>query len=490
MATGYGRHSREPVVLFTLEAFAVSLLLPALAQAAFLPLQLQTISSGELNTPIGMAAAGDGSGRLFIIDQRGRIDIIQNGSLLPTPFLDLGSKLVPQRTNASGAPSFDERGLLGLAFHPDYAVPNAPGQGKFYVFYSAPSADPGTPENPINCVSRVSEFKVSAGNPNVADPTSERILMAFNKPQFNHNGGQISFGPDRMLYISTGDGGGSNDNDPGHTGGSALKPNGPGVLGNAQDRSNLMGNILRIDVNTNNGPNGQYGIPANNPFVGQAGVREEIYAYGMRNPWRFSFDDGPGGDGRLFVADVGQGLYEEVNIVQSGGNYGWRLKEGFHDFDPTSSVPDGPLLDPIAEYSHPNAPDGTKIGLATVGGYIYRGNLIPGLQGKYIFGDWSTSFSAGHGTLLGLEEVSPGTWQLTTLDIAGGNPIPYFINSFGRDEDGELYVLANLYNQPNNLHGGLIFKIVPEPSSGLLILSLIGAWGLRKRGKTCTHISA
>ena len=213
--------------------------------------------------------------------------------------------------------------MLGLAFHPDYDVPATAGQGKFYVFYSAPSPNaPGTAANPVDCRSVVAEYQVSAANPNLANPLSERILMSFDKPQFNHNGGQLAFGPlDSLLYISTGDGGGSNDNDAGHTGGSAAKPG--GGLGNSQDRTNLLGKLLRIDPFGTNGAGGQYGIPAENPFVGAGGgIREEIYAYGLRNPWRFSFDTGPGGTNRLFLADVGQGKFEEINLITAG----WKLR--------------------------------------------------------------------------------------------------------------------------------------------------------------------
>lgn len=460
------------------------------ASAAFPKLKLEVVSQNQLATPIGMATAHDGSNRLFVVDQRGKIQIMNNGAVNPTPFLDLSSKIVPQRTNASGQPTFDERGLLGLTFNPDYAKPGTDGYGKFYAFYSAPSPDaPGTPSNPVNARSVISEFRVDPANPNQADPTYERVLMSFNKPQFNHNGGQIAFGPDRMLYISTGDGGGADDNDAGHTGGSAAKPS--GVLGNAQDRTNLLGKILRIDPLGSNAPGGQYGIPSDNPFVGTgAGVREEIYAYGLRNPWRFSFDDGPGGTGRLFAADVGQRLYEEINIIEKGGNYGWRNREGTHPFDPTAPDPGVPFIGPIAEYSHPNAPDGVKIGVSATGGFVYRGDAIPELKGKYVFGDWSRSFGTPSGTLLGLEETSPGTWTLTALEIEGGNPIPYFINSFGVDEFGEMYVLANKLNMPGldpvtGLPGGVIFRIVPEPVTlaGLLAAGPLVLFRRVRRGK-------
>jgi glucose/arabinose dehydrogenase len=479
----FGSAGRRGPELPGIVCLAVTLLLStAGVRADFPALKLQPVSTGELVTPVGMAVANDGSNRLFIVDQRGKIQIMQNGVLNPTPFLDLSSKLVPQRTNASGQLSFDERGLLGLAFHPDYSVNGAPGQGKFYVFYSESSPNsPGTSANPVDCRSVVAEYSVSA-NPNVANPV-ERRLFSMDKPQFNHNAGQIAFGPDKMLYIGIGDGGGANDNGPGHTGGGPGNP--MGVLGNAQDKSNLMGKILRIDPQGTN--MGAYGVPGDNPYVGVAGVREEIYANGLRNPWRFSFDDRPGGTNRLFAADVGQGLYEEVNIIEKGGNYGWRIKEGFHDFDPSAPNPDGDvLIDPIAEYAHPGVPGDVVVGVSATGGFIYRGDAIPELQGKYIFGDWSESFGTPSGTILGLEETGPGQWgPVTKLQLADGNPIPMFINSFGQDEFGELYVLGSRINRPGldnaGLPAGMIFKIVPEPATGVGLLLMAGLLYPRRR---------
>lgn len=446
------------------------------AQGGFPQIGLETISSGDLVSPIALTNAADGSGRLFTVDQRGKIHIIQGGTLLSTPFLDIGSKLVAQRD------FFDERGLLSLAFHPDYASSGAAGEGKFYVYYSAPrpGGDPDDPVNPVDHQSVIAEYQVSVGDVNVANVASERILLSFDQPQFNHDGGQLAFGADKMLYISTGDGGGGGDNEPGHTGGGAGDPS--GGLGNAQDRTNLLGNILRIDPFGNNGATGEYGIPGDNPFVGEGGgVREEIYAYGFRNPWRFSFDDGPGGTGELFLADVGQGKFEEINIVESQGNYGWRIKEGLHDFDPTVvPSPVVALIDPIAEYSHPGVGIGEEIGLTVIGGYVYRGSEIPELIGKYIFGDWhdgTGGFSApGNGTLLGLEETSEDVWELSVLQVDGGNPIGIFITAIGEDESGELYVVAKTALDPGmdpatGLPGGMIFKIVPEPTTALIFLA-------------------
>ncbi len=417
------------------------------ARAGFPDLKLAPVSDGVLVAPVDMTHAGDGSGRFFMVDQRGKIQILDpsSGSVAATPFLDLGTKLVTQRNN------FDERGLLGLAFHPDYAASGAAGEGKFYVYYSGPSPNaPGTASEPVDHRSVIAEYSVSAGDPNIADPTSERILLTFDQPQFNHDGGDLAFGPGGMLFISTGDGGAANDNREGHTGGSDASPS--GVLGNAQDRTKLLGKILRIDPLGSDGPGGAYGIPSDNPFFGEGGgIREEIFAYGLRNPWRISFDDGPGGTGRLFVADVGQGRVEEINIVESGLNYGWRNREGGFDFDATAPGT-GPFVDPIAQYAHPGQTLGNpplpQIGLSVTGGEVYRGGEIPSLHGKYLFADWSTSFGSPNGTLLGLEETSPGVFSLNQLNIEGGNPIGRYITAIASAEDGELYVATRTVLPP------------------------------------------
>ncbi|MCH7814039.1 MAG: PQQ-dependent sugar dehydrogenase, partial [Planctomycetes bacterium] len=311
-------------------------------------IELEPVAAG-LTAPLGVRHAGDGSGRLFIFEQSGQIQIVENGVLLPTPFLDISAKL--PALNAF----FDERGLLGLAFHPDYAT-----NGRFFVRYSAPRA--GEPDEPCNdpggfivgCHEAVlAEYHVSA-DPNIADPNSEIILFTVDEPQFNHDGGDLAFGPDGFLYFALGDGGGAHD-------GLADSPPSHGPFGNGQNINTALGAMLRIDVDSGS----PYGIPPDNPFVNTNGL-DEIYAYGMRNPFRFSFDDGPGGDGSLFLADVGQNLFEEVNIVVNGGNYGWVIREGLHCFDPFNPVnPPAvcpsvgamgePLLDPIVEYSHPGS---------------------------------------------------------------------------------------------------------------------------------------
>jgi glucose/arabinose dehydrogenase len=445
------------------------------AVAALPTIRLEPISQQQIVAPVGITNAGDGSNRLFVTDQRGTIHVVENGSVLPTPLLDIELRLVPER------PGFDERGLLGLAFHPQFGQVGETGADKFYVYYSAPrpGGDPDDPVHPINHQSIIAEYSVTGLGSNVADPNSERILLAFDQPQFNHDAGFLGFGPDNLLYVTTGDGGGADDNEPGHTGGGTGKPS--GGLGNAQDLTQLLGKVLRIDVDGNNGPGGLYGIPGDNPFVGEGGgVHEEIFAYGLRNPWRASFDDGPGGTGRLFVADVGQGDVEEVNLIEKGGNYGWRIREGTFDFDTSvAPTPNVPLIDPIAEYAHPGSANGLlEVGLAVTGGVVYRGSDFPELQGAYLFADWSNGFSQPNGTLLGLEETESGIFDLSVLDVEGGNPIGQFIQAFGLDESGEVYVATKRTLAPSaldpvtGLPTGAIYRItvVPEPAAWLLLL--------------------
>lgn len=457
---------------------ALALATSANLHAAFPPLTLKPVSLDQLTSPTTITNAGDGSGRLFVTEQRGRIRVIQNGMLLPVPFLDISAKLVNEQVG------FDERGVIGLAFHPGFGNAASPGHRRFYVFYSAP---PPSPPAGVNTRTTISEFLVSPGNPNVADPLSERVLLTIPKPQFNHNGGQLEFGPDGMLYIATGDGGSSNDNNTGHTGGSSARPT--NALGNSQDLTNLLGAILRIDPLGNNGPGGQYGIPPGNPFIGAGGgIREEIFAYGLRNPWRFSFDVGPGGT-RIFCADVGQGRIEEVNIITTGGNYGWRYLEGLEL--PTFSSgaiapnipmphPGGTLIAPIAMYAHPGVTSGIpalpQLGVSITGGYLYRGAAIPTLQGKYVFADYSFSTSLARGIMLGIEETSPGVWSpVNVLTLTNGNPLLTRIYAMGRDEQGEIYVATNTASSASGMDPvtgrppGGIYKIVPAAAGSVAI---------------------
>ncbi len=447
------------------------------AYAAFPQLKLQVVCDRQIDSPVVLTHANDGSGRLFIADQRGRIFIFKNGMLQPGAFLNLGSKLVTERAG------FDERGLLGLAFHPGYSSPASPGFRKFYILYSAPSPNaPGTASNPVDCRTTLSEFQVSSTDPNIAEFSSERILLSFDKPQFNHNGGGLEFGPDGFLYFTAGDGGSSNDNNAGHTGGSSARPT--SAKGNAQDMTSFMGKMHRIDPLGTSGPGGQYGIPSGNPFVGSPnGERPEIYAWGLRNCWRFSFDSRPGGTNRLFAADVGQGSVEEVDLITGGGNYGWRNKEGsfipsFSINAPSMSAPD---IAPIAQYAHPGIVIGTpalpQYGISVTGGFIYRGTAIPSLVGKYVFADWSQSFNSASGRMLGLEETAPGVFSLSELNILGGNPISHFVQGFGQDESGELYVLGKTApgvttpDPSTGLPSGVVLKIIPVPATSAVTLT-------------------
>lgn len=439
--------------LLAIPYFLCLLSVSIVARAEFPKVKLVPISEGELVAPVGIRNAGDGSDRLFTVDQRGKIQIIEDGVVLAAPFLDIESKLVAQRAN------FDERGLLGLAFHPNYGNVGQPGYGKFYVYYSADSMVMGA-----NHKSVIAEYTVS-GDPDLADEMSERILLTIEQPQFNHNGGDLAFGPtDGFLYISTGDGGSSNDNNDGHTGGNSSQPN--GVLGNAQDKTKLLGKILRIDPLGDDGPGGEYGIPSTNPFVGDGGgVREEIFAYGLRNPWRMCFDEGPGGSNELFVADVGQGSVEEVNVVGIGDNMGWRNREGSFVFDGTAPGT-GPFVDPLVEYAHPGVAIGglPQIGVSVTGGCFYRGSRFTTMQGRYFFGDWSVSGGAPNGTLLCMEENSSGGYSLLILDVEGGNPIGKYITAFGTDENGEIYVATREVLPPEthpttSLPTGAIYRI-------------------------------
>ena len=401
---------------------------------------LDLVADG-LTSPVYATHAGDNSGRLFIVDQVGTIRILDaSGTLLPTPFLDLTGVIVAIN------PFFDERGALGLAFHPDYRR-----NGRFFVRYSAPRA--GDPSEPCFGTSRgcheevLAEFHVSA-DPNAADP-SGTILFRIDEPQFNHDSGQVAFGPPervdaagaprQFLYFTLGDGGGAHD-------GLADSPPSHGPIGNGQNIETALGGILRIDVDSPPDAGLAYAIPPDNPFVGAPG-RDEIYAYGMRNPYRFSFDDGPGGDGRLFLADVGQNLFEEIDIVERGGNYGWVIREGFHCFDPFDPMsppatcadtgPLGePLLDPVAEYDHAD-------GIAVIGGFVYRGSAFSALVGKYVFGDFSRSFFPAGGRLFWIdaEGILSDIFEFR-LGLEN-QPLERFLLGFGEDQRGELFALTS-----------------------------------------------
>jgi len=349
--------------------------------------------------PVDLQHAGDGSGRLFVVEQAGVIRVFENRTDVPTAgiFLDIKSR-VDDGSN--------EMGLLGLAFHPDYAA-----NGFFFVDYTA--------ANPRRTV--VARYRVDPGNPAQADPNSELVLLEIEQPFGNHNGGQVAFGPDGYLYIAMGDGGSGGD-----------------PQGNGQNRNALLGKILRIDVD-NPGAGRNYGIPSDNPFVaalcGPVGCRDEIYAFGLRNPWRFSFD----AQGRLWVGDVGQNAWEEIDIVEKGGNYGWNLMEANHCFEPQTGCERDDLLRPVWEYDR-------DAGRSITGGYVYRGANVPALAGKYVYGD----FVSGKIWALAYDGTDAVNEEL--LDTSLG------IASFGEDASGELYLCA---------FDGKIYRFVPSLSSGV-----------------------
>lgn len=406
---------------------------------------LELVADG-LRAPVALAEAPDASGRLFIADQTGVIRVIDSSGLRDEPFLDLRDRMIDLN------PGFDERGLLGLAFHPDYAT-----NGRFYVYYSRPLSA-GAPAG-WNHTSRISEFRVSS-DPLMADAASERTILEVDQPQFNHNAGTLAFGGDGFLYISLGDGGGADDNRLGHVEDWYAFNDG----GNGQDiTDNLLGSILRIDVDGGN----PYGVPADNPFVGSAGL-DEIWAYGFRNPYRMSFD--MGGTGELYVGDAGQNLWEEISIVERGGNYGWNVKEGTHCFDAAnpntmpSSCPDdepgaGPLIDPIIEFAHSNQPGGLAV--VIVGGHVYRGTELPELAGQYVFGAWSTSFSVPDGRVYVAQPAASGLWSFEELMFTNtpSGRLNHFVLSFGQDSEGEVYILTSDSAAPAG-GSGKVYRLV------------------------------
>ncbi|MCB2153579.1 PQQ-dependent sugar dehydrogenase [bacterium] len=424
-------------------------------------IDLEPVATG-LASPLGMLDPGDGTNRVFVYDQGGTVTLIQNGTPAATPFLDVSNRLIDLGIVNGVNIGYDERGLLGMAFHPNFSS-----NGLVYTYTSEPvagSADfstiPGG--DSANHQSVIAEWQVSAGDANVIDEGTRREILRVDQSEFNHNGGEIAFGPDGMLYIAFGDGGGADDQDGGSSPGGILTT-GHGEGGNGSDPSTILGTIVRIDVAGSDSANGQYGIPGDNPFVGQAGMLDGIYAYGFRNPFRFSFDTA---NGDLYVADVGQNQVEEIDLVTAGGNYGWRLKEGSFYFDPADAstagfvtdVPAEPLpaglIDPIAEYDHDE-------GISIIGGYVYRGTDVPDLDGKYIFGDFGT-FSTPTGRLFYLDtgnEIKELQFSSTRRDIG------IWIKGMAQDSAGEVYVLGSTTLTPFG-STGVVYKLAtPAPAS-------------------------
>ncbi len=398
--------------------------------------KLDLVADG-LISPVDMQFPKDNSGRLFIVDRIGKIKILNNKSLIDEPFLDITDKVIPLNS------LYDERGFLGLTFHPNFK-----NNGKFYVYYNAKLRE-GAPSDWDSTI-RLSEFVVSKDNPNKADATSEKIIMEIDKPGMNHNGGQILFGKDNYLYISIGDGGNANDVGKGHN----------QTIGNGQDTFSILGKILRIDVNGKTS-NANYLIPQDNPFSDGKNGLKEIYAYGFRNPWRMSFDSETG---KLFVGEVGQSSWEEINIVEKGKNYGWNIKEGTHCFATRNPECENlgykgePLIDPIIEY--PNAQQKNGMGHTNVGGFMYRGNGIPTLKGKFIFADWSTSFTKADGSLFVAESSETGLWEMKLIAISGreNKRLNEFILSLAQDSENELYLLTTEKTGTNG-ETGKVYKL-------------------------------
>jgi glucose/arabinose dehydrogenase len=329
--------------------------------------------------PVDLQHAGDNTNRIFVVEQSGVISVFPNQSTVAAKktFLDIQA-----RVDDSG----NEEGLLGLAFHPNYES-----NGFFYVNYTSATN-----------TTIISRFTVSAGDPDKADPNSEYKILEFAQPYSNHNGGQVSFGPDGYLYIAAGDGGSGGD-----------------PQGNGQSKTTLLGKIIRIDVNHETGGN-KYAIPADNPFASNtSGFRKEIYAYGLRNPWRFSFDSA---NGRLWAGDVGQNSYEEIDVIVKGGNYGWKIMEGNHCYSPSSECGQTGLKKPIWEYPRDQ-------GISVTGGFVYRGPTLSELKGKYIYADF------GSARVWALDYSDMNKPINTEIMKAGFN-----ISSFGVDQHNELYL--------------------------------------------------
>ncbi len=416
-----------------------------------------TTFAKDFVAPVFITGAGDGSHRVFIVDQIGKIYIVdKNGKKLKTPFLDISNELV------TPTPDYDERGLLGLAFHPDYED-----NGRFFVWYNAPLSPTG-PAGWNNTI-HLSQFTVSKDNPNVADPASEKILMTIDHPYANHNSGHIAFGPDGYLYMPLGDGGNANDVGLGHT-----QPQ-----GNGQDLTNILGKVMRIDVDHTSAGKA-YAIPKDNPYAdGANGAQPEIYANGFRNPYHISFD--AEGDHALYASDAGQDRFEEIDKVVNGGNYGWNIKEARHCFDknspsnPPASCPDTgvngtTLVDPVLEYNHTEI-----VGSVVIGGYVYRGKKIPALQGQYVFGDYSRNRLQPDGEIF--QATAAGdNWKIREMQVQipgdkdKGPGFNYFVLSFGQDDDNELYVGMATYGGPKGFAAS-VFKITDASPTDEAVLA-------------------
>jgi glucose/arabinose dehydrogenase len=437
-----------PALLLT-AALAVSVSV----QAEPAHVSLKLVADGVVE-PVSFVPLADG--RALVADQVGYIRLLKaGGGLTETPVADLRGALSAINQN-----SFDERGLLCLALHPDFAK-----NRRLFACYTAPRRASAPAE--YDCTLRVSEFTLPAAEPLKVDPASEKIVLEVDKPYFNHNGGRIAFGPDGLLYISVGDGGGPKGCDIGL---------GHVPEGNGQNLHTLLAKILRVDVSGADAATGKaYRIPSDNPFAdGKEGL-PEIYAYGVRNPWAISFDRG--GQHELFEGDVGQMRWEEVNIIAKGGNYGWPLREGFDGMNrehpelaPTEPKAEKglrgePLIDPIAVYKNISGwrQDTNALGCSVTGGYVYRGKALPEFTGHYVYGDWSGTQGQPQGRLFVARRPAggKGQWAVEPLRVSGAGKFFGCVTAFGQDNDGEVYVLTN--GSTTLTPGrGKIWKIVPE----------------------------
>lgn len=405
--------------------------------------------AGGFNAPVRAVTAPGITDKIFVVEQTGKIICVDLASGAKSTFFDVNASLV----NIS--PSYDERGLLGLAFHPDFQ-----NNGLFYTYQSEPvragddlDVDFSTQTNgaiPNHRSFIVENFTMSPDC--TASPQKLNSVLIVDQPQGNHNGGDLVFDASANLYISLGDGGSANDVGPGH-----------GLIGNGRNNANVLGTILRINPLGTSSSNGNYSVPADNPFVGDGSAVDEIYAYGFRNPYRMSFD---AANGDLYTGDVGQNDVEEIDKVVLGGNYGWNWKEGsFFFYNPQGgnyvsdvappNLPSG-LIDPVGEYDHGE-------GISITGGYVYRGTAIPSLVGKYVFGDFSgSSFGSASGRLFYLDLVSK---KITEFDICPS--VPGYIFGFGQDANNELYVLTNDKFNPSGVEGKLLKIVSPVEEADL-----------------------
>jgi glucose/arabinose dehydrogenase len=492
-------YSRLASRLIVVSALVVLSIAPAFADdgTIFAPIKPRTgirieltrVASGFTNPLKAKPAPGE-PGRLYVVDQIGKVWAVDLAHGSKTLFLDVSTRLVPLGVDGPG--TYDERGLMGIAFHPCYRT-----NGKFYTWTSEPND--GAPTFPTTLPSDhaadhqnvLAEWRATApGDPGAGVKAStRRELMRIDWPEFNHDAGDLTFGPDGKLYAPTGDGGGTDDED-GEIFDDLVRGVPSPVVGhdhgNAQNLNRVLGKILRIDVDGRNSQNGRYGIPQDNPFVKTPGAFGEIYAYGFRHPYRISFDKA---NGALYVADVGQNDIEEVDVVVAGGNYGWHLKEGALCFDPKGGDPgvatrDCPanlpqdLIDPVAQY------DTDTEGHAVIGGFVYRGSRLPDLVGHYFFGDWSQVFNdagpSNFGRLFYLQQTSFTPGQLAVIkevknlaeeanelgltDPAlppAGFPQTVAVSGFGQDDDGEIYLLGNKVGFPIG-NEGFVLKLGRE----------------------------